>query len=258
MPTSNEILEQIDARLPEAVTLTVGRMVENQIKAQHLVLDKGAADGFRDQCGATRDLIAAGTPTSYAATAELGAGQHFVIDDSETLDELEAFRTQANDFGKMQQPAPSDLAASIRLYTVIVGNDAKAGRSETGRVLFVRQANPRLSHSPGRFAAVLGERLSRIDEPVFAFSPGFDFVIGPDWAVILNQRSFEMLFREIGVVEQHVATWIRGITDYLPMSQTSIDSLKEVAIRDSRTWRRLRDIERRGHLADVDLGRFAF
>ena len=37
------------------------------------------------------------------------------------------------------------------------------------------------------------------------------------------------------------------------MSASSIDSLREVALRDSRTWRRLRDIERRGHLAHVTL-----
>ena len=71
--------------------------------------------------------------------------------------------------------------------------------------------------------------------------------------VVLNQRSFEGLFRQIGLVEQHVATWITGITRHLPMTEDSIRQLREVALRDSRTWRRLRDIERRGHLAHVSL-----
>lgn len=63
------------------------------------------------------------------------------------------------------------------------------------------------------------------------------------------------MFRQIGLVEKHVSTWIKGITDHLPMSQVSIASLREVAMKDSRTWRRLRDIDRRGHLARVDLDR---
>ena len=141
---------------------------------------------------------------------------------------------------------PAELDLTIKLYAVALGDDAD-------RILFVRRANPQLPHKPGKFFAIAQERLTRIEEPIFAFSVGFDFVLASDWAVVLDQKSFEILFREIGLVEQRISGWIKGISDHVPMSLSSIESLREVALRDSRTWRRLRDIEHRGHLAHVTL-----
>ena len=208
-------------------------------------LAQDAADGFRDQCIVTRDCIAQRTPASYATTAELDDGEFFVIDDSSTLEELSAFGQLAESIGAIPTITPADLDVSVKLYAVAIGDDE--------RIVFVRRSDPRLSHKAGRFLAIGAERLTRVDGPAFAFSPDFDFVMGSTWAIVLNQQSFEILFRQIGRVYKHVSTWIKGITDYLPMDDASIESLREVALRDSRTWRRLREIENRGHLARVAL-----
>ena len=250
MISPDEILEEIDARLHEALTLTVGRMVDTTIEANHLALDRDAADALREQCHFARDRISEGTPASYTAPAELDMGEFFVIDDYETLAEFGTFRRLADNLGAIPQVTPAALDLTIKLYAVAVGNGSD-------RILFVRRANPRLTHKAGKVFAIGRERLTRIDGPVFAFTADFHFVLGPNWAVVLDQRSFEILFRQIGIVEQHVSTWIKGITDHLSMSASSIDSLQEVALRDSRTWRRLRDIEHRGHLANVTLEQVA-
>ena len=250
MISPDEILQEIDARLDEALTLTVGRLVGTKIKANHLALDRDAADALREQCHAARKLISEGAPASYTATAELDDGEFFVIDDAETLAELGAFRTLAENLGAIPQVTPVELNLAIKLYSVAVGN-------ESDRILFVRRTNPRIPHRAGRFLAIGQERLKRIDGPVFSFSANFDFVLGQDWTVVIDQKSFEILFRQIGLVEQHVSTWIKGITDHLSMSGASIESLQKVALRDSRTWRRLRDIEHRGHLAHVTLEQVA-
>ena len=60
-----------------------------------------------------------------------------------------------------------------------------------------------------------------------------------------------MLYREIGMVTANIARWIGGITDFLPMADDDVESLRTVALHDSRTWRQLREIEQRGHLAGV-------
>ena len=250
MTSPNEIIEEIDNRLPEALTLTVGRLVDNRIEARHLTLGVAAEEGFREQCYLARDHIREGNAASYTASAELGKGEFFVIDDDETLGELGEFRRPADNTGAVRQISASELDLTVKFYTVAVGD-------ESSRILFVCSANPQLSYKPGRFWAIAQERLTRIEGPVFAFSADFDFVLGPDWAVVLDQTRFERLFRQIGLVEEHVSTWIKGITDHLPMSETSIASLQAVALRDSRTWRRLRDIQRRGHLADVTLDQVA-
>lgn len=246
MTSPDEILEEIDARLSEALTLTVGRMADDKIEARHLALDNDAAEGLRDQCRLALNRISEGAAASYTATAELDAGQFFVIDDDETLGELSAFRRLVDSLGAIPQLPADELDLAIKLYGVAIGNGSD-------RILFVRRTNPRLPHKAGKFWAIAQERLTRIEGPVFTFSADFDFILGPTWAVVLDQKSFEILFRQIGIVEKHVSMWIKGITDHIPMSTASVESLREVALRDSRTWRRLRDIEHRGHLANVTL-----
>ena len=250
MTSPDQILEEIDRHLPESLTLTLGRLVDTRIEARHVALNAAAAGALREQCQLVRDQIHDGDPVSYTATAELDAGKFFVIDDDETLAELGEFRHLADNLGGIPQVSPNGLDLAVKLYAVAVGN-------ASSRILFVRRTNPQLSHRAGRFLAIGQERLTRIEGPVFSFSADCDFVLGPSWAVVLDQRSFEILFRQIGLVEQRISTWIKGITDYLPMSAPSVDSLRDVALRDSRTWRRLRDIQRRGHLADVTLEQVA-
>jgi hypothetical protein len=246
MVAVDAILREIDQRVPQAVSLTVGRMLEDRLDVRRLLMEAAAAEAFREQCRLTRDRIASRTPTSYATNAELDEGEIFVIDDNDTLGEIAAFRQLAENLGNIPTTAPAELDTTVKLYAVAVGDDE--------RVLFVRKTDPRLSHKAGRFLAIGAERLSRVEEPAFTFSSDFDFVLGSSWAVVLNQKSFEMLFRDIGLVQKHIDTWISGITDHLPMRATSIAQLREVAQRDSRTWRKLRDIKQRGHLAGVQLG----
>lgn len=92
-----------------------------------------------------------------------------------------------------------------------------------------------------------------LEEPVFAFSPTIDFLVGPDWAVVLRQRPFEALLRHVSQVEQRIGGWVESITTHLPMDSGSAATLRDVAMRDSRTWRRLREIHQRGHLANVSI-----
>lgn len=91
------------------------------------------------------------------------------------------------------------------------------------------------------------DQLRRLEEPVFSFSPGFDLIVTDEWVIVLNQTAFERLYRDLGLIDRHVSEWLKGITDYLPMAESSVAALREVALRDSRTWRKLREI-RRGSL----------
>jgi len=242
----NEILEEIDSRLSEPHTLIVGRLINDMIKAFHLTLSDDAEDSFREHCQVARDSIATGEFVPYTAMSELESNQYFIIDDDETLAELSAFRNLANDLLSIPKINPAELDLTIKLYVVAIGNNSN-------RILFVRRTDPRMNHKGGKFLAFGQEQLKVVEGPVFALSPDFDFILGSNWAVVLKQQSFEVLFREIGLVEQRISTWIKGITDFLPMGLTSIDNLREVALRDSRTWRCLRDIQNRGHLEGVSL-----
>ncbi len=248
MVTPNHITDQIRQRIAQAVSLGVARIATSgEVSGTKLNLSAEAADGFREHCRSALDTIEASNAVHYATGAELADAEFFLIDDPDTIDELAGIGDLRNSIETMPTIKPAELDLTIQLYVVAAGGD-------TQRVLFVRRANPQVSFSAGRFLAIGRERLARIDEPTFSFSSRFDFVMGDGWVVVLDQHSFEMLFRQVGLVEKNIERWIGGITKYLPMGDDDVERLREVAVKDSRTWRRLREIEQRGHLADVDLG----
>ena len=147
MTAPAEIIEEIDRRIGEAVTLTVGRMDDGAIETRRLNLASDAADGLREQCRAARDKINDGTPVSYTANADLAEAEYFVIDDAATLSELDTFRDLARDIGAIATITPAGLDLAIKLYAVAVGDTEE-------RLLFVRRTNPRVAHSAGKFLAI--------------------------------------------------------------------------------------------------------
>lgn len=245
------IVDQIDAVIDQSLMLTVGRFNERSTNVAHLPLDRAAAAAFRQLCRQTRDWIAAADGIAYAATAELGQGEYFSVSDEPTIEELAPIRELGAPPASLAPTSPADLDPTIRAYGVTVGD------SDAQRLLFVKRTNPQMRHRAGRFLAVGRERLAKLDDPVFAFAHDFDLVLGPGWAAILNQSQFERLFKEAGLVNRHIATWISGITAHIPMSPSDSAALTEVALRDSRTWRRLRDIKRSDHLRNVTIENIA-
>lgn len=244
------VLEELDAHLEGPLSLVVGRTLEEGADLRRVRLAEAAADAFRQYGRDARARIADGNTTEYTALTELQTGDYFLLEDQESLDELAGLRAAVLHVGDLPPVSPRQLDVRIGFYAVGLGES-------TERVAFVRRTDPRLAARPGRLLAIGRERLESVDEQVFTFSNEFDLVIGATWAVIFNQTAFERLARETGIVERHVANWITGITDSLAMDKASVDSLHETALRDSRTWRRLRDIKRRGHLEHVDLAQVA-
>lgn len=246
MPSLEDIVKQLTEKANESASLVVARKgAASELDARKVNLATDAADRFRDLCRDAIDDVSRRTVVVYTAEAELTGSETFVIDDKDTLDELADLRALAAQASTLPTTAPHDLDLSIQLYAVVLGNDSRA--------VFVRKTDPTMTFKAGRILAIGQDRLRLLEEPVFGFSPGFDLVLMEDWAVVLNQSGFERLFRDIGLIERHVSQWVMGITDHLPMASASVAALEEVALRDSRVWRKLREIRRRGHLASVDL-----
>ena len=246
MASLEEVRSEIAARLGEAVSVVVGRRGDDgPVDAAKLALADDAAAAFRDLVSDTLQDLGRRTAVMYTVDAELDRNEVFVLDQADDLAELADLTALADLAATLPITPPRDLDLGIQFYAVILG--------DASRVTFVRRTDPRIAYRGGRWLAVAGERLTKLEEPAFSFSPGFDFALGPGWAVILNQASFERLFREIGLIDKHVQGWVSGITDHLPMDAASEAELLRVAHEDSRTWRRLREISRRGHLAGVEL-----
>lgn len=248
--TIAQALDAIDDHIDSSLSLVVGRTLEQGGDLRRVRLSVEAAAAFREYVRAARTRIAEGKTVEYNALAELQSGEYFLLDDQDSSDELSELRSAVIDVGDLVAVSPRELDVSIGFYAVGVGSGAN-------RVALIRRTDPRLAAKPGRLLAIGRERLESIDEQIFTFSSEFDLVIGSSWAIVFNQSAFERLARETGIVERNVSNWITGITDALEMDAASIDLLRETAVRDSRTWRRLRDIKRRGHLTSVGLDQVA-
>lgn len=244
MPELSQIVERSTELLEESLTLLVGRFPEDTPVASKVRLSQSAADAFQGLAVESLRRIESSSPVPFTAEAELDSKEVYVLAPAD-VEELAPFWEIALVASALPVAVPAEFDAKIGFYGLVAGSDEK--------VFFMRRADPHIAHSPGRVLAVLRERLESIDEPAFSFSPGFDLLLAEDWAVIVNQNAFEKLFRESGIVGSHISTWVGSITSTLPMSDQAVESLTKVAIDDSRTWRRLREIHRRGHLAQVSI-----
>lgn len=257
-PTDDRV-EAARERVGQAVTLVValprpkekrsdatqaeGHLPEYEIRK--IKLDGAATDVLRDLCRNALDSIADAQRVPYGVDAELASGQVFTLDGEEDLGELSLFRDAAENAATADSIAPSDLDPRVKFYAVVAGDD--------DRVAFVRKSDPQMHHRSGSFLLSGRDTLAVIEGPVFRLSTSFDFVLAREWAYVLSQHRFEQLFRDTGLVAGHVVEWVTGVTEHLPMPDDSVDALKEAAARDSRLWRKLRSIHRRGHLADVSI-----
>lgn len=254
--------DRVDAareRVGEAVTLLValprtkaGRSdaprtgdVMPEYEIRKVKLDRVAGDKLRDLCRHALDQIVDAERVPYGVDTELTSGQVFALEGEADLGELALFRAAAERAATADPIAPSDLDGRVKFYAVVAGDD--------DRVAFVRKSDPQMHHKAGGFLLSGRDTLAVIEGPVFRLSTGFDFVLAPKWAYVLSQHRFEQLFRDTGLVAGHVVEWVTGVTDHLPMPDDSVDALKEAAARDSRLWRKLRSIHRRGHLTDVSI-----
>jgi len=186
------------------------------------------------------------TVVPYESTAELADSQVFLIEDEETINELAGLYELGAEAADLPVLGAPDIGPKLSLYGVVAGH--------ADRIVFLKSSDPRIGYSAGRpLLAILGERLTRLHEPAFAFYTSFDLILAPAWVLIANQTAFERLFRDAGLVEQHIDQWVEGIDEQLPWADGSIEALRAVARSDSRVWRRLREIHRRGHLASVSI-----
>jgi hypothetical protein len=152
--------------------------------------------------------------------------------------------------------APLDLLSSrslpdrrLYLYAVVVpGPDGPEAP-----VAFVRRANPQAAARSGRILALLGDALQRVDRPAFWLDEAFDLVISEDGIVALDQRLFEVLFKETPALQQKIPEWVDEIDRHLPIAGDGAQQLAERCETDGRLRRRLRAIAERGHLAQVTI-----
>jgi len=219
----------------------------DDLDGRNVRLSNGAASDLKEIGLAWVNALESYDEVAYEATAELAESEAFLIGDPDVLSDLDPLYRLVTSTPDLPTVSVDDLDERIGVYGVVAGGDEP--------VALLKKSDPRIGYTGGRrYLAVFNERLQRLEDPAFAFYSSFDFVLGPDWTLVVHQGNFERLFREASVVQEQINSWVASVGEHLPWSDGSVDALSEVAHRDSRVWRRLREIHRRGHLASVSIG----
>jgi hypothetical protein len=131
-------------------------------------------------------------------------------DRDELLDTALLERLQAG--ASLQLATEHDLRErTLVLYALLIGDDPDR------RTAFIRKKNPVSLASKG-LVALFDQTLTRVTRPLLAFDSFYDVVVSPEAVWILNQKNFELLFKESEAVLAKTAEWVEDLAKSLPIS----------------------------------------
>lgn len=230
-----------------AVTLAVGWRQGKKILGGRVELTTEVADFLRTVASNAAQEIGERTDKPYSADSHLEHDEVFVLPVASALIESNII-----DIVRNATPLPrigaGDLPRKpLLFYAAVVGDDP------TARTSFVRATNPVVTAGTGRVLTRLAQSLTSVSEPVFALERRVDLAVTDDQIYVLNQATFERLFRDLPEVLDRIPDWLADATATLPMSASSLAALQERCEANGTLRRRLRAIYERGHLAQLTI-----
>lgn len=231
---------------PEAISLLVAWRSGRSLEFGEIRIADAVADHLREAAARTLESMQEAELVAYTPEIVLDDGQALFVTDDELVAESPFTAAVLPDQPPGLLNARSLPDRALLLYALTFD-------TEQGPVAFVRKKNPHPVARPGRMYALLGNTLAEVDRPVFTLDPEFDMIVGKDGVIALDQNAFELLFHETDAVLARIPDWVSGIADHMPLAGDGAEVLAEKARSNSRLRRRLRAINDRGHLQDVDI-----
>ncbi|MDE0133120.1 MAG: DUF4868 domain-containing protein [bacterium] len=236
-----------DLDLSELVALGVGWREGSTIDGGRVGITNDVAERFRAIAVNHLEALANRTPKAFSPEADLEPREEYFVADVAELGEDEPI-TNLLDGLELRDPISlRDLPnRSLLFYAFVFPQQAT----------FLRKLNPYQTAQTARGSRVwtsLGDTLTEIRDPLFAFDSKVDLVITAEEILISNATAFELLFKEENYFMLHIDNWVQAISGYLPLSSGSCQLLIEGCRTNTRLRRRLESIHRRGHLRDVPI-----
>lgn len=234
-------------QLPDDLSLIVAWKQGDEYAGGEVRIAKNVAEHMHTACQRTLDTIAARDTRIYTPEMQLEQDDEvLVVEDPQLIGDSQVAAVVLPTQPLQLINAQSLPKRPLQLYAAVA-------RTSIGDVAFLRKANPHTAVRAGRLYTLLGASLTRIGGPIFALDNRFDLVVTEAGVVALRQDHFELLFREIPALQQHIPQWVGAIETHLPFAHDGATRLAERASTDGRLRRRLRSIAERGHLAHVSI-----
>jgi len=248
------------------MTLVLGRRTTSNIKGHRVTMHTDVTDALRRIASLTLEELADRTPVGYSDDMALDEEANYVLVPRSELILTQPEKRRGRRAADAPPPPIIELDAAVLrmldeasslpsisreglkqqgflLYSVVVGDDS------TGRVAFVKQANPYQAAQLGKIMTQFGDGLRRVSDPILSFAHDFDLVVTEEHVAILRTAAFERIFRDINSLRERIPVWSTAAIEALPLSSESESLLKESALRNSRIATQLRGMSERGFLA---------
>ena len=207
--------------------------------------DKSIIDALRDIADDTLAVLGGGGGKAYDPDSEQDGAPYLTVGHAEVddLSLVEALRGGAD----LPTVSIQDISdRTVVAYSLVVGGPRAT------RWLFVKRFSP-VTVAGKKILSQFDGALHEITGAIFTFDDSFDVVISPADAWTTRQTHFEGLFKESDVVLAEVGTWVKDFAKHVPLSAASHKVLEDRLRTNQMLRRKMRSIQRRGHLAKVTI-----
>ncbi|SCL66943.1 Kiwa anti-phage protein KwaB-like domain-containing protein [Micromonospora peucetia] len=221
-----------------ALSLVVAWRSGKTVHSRHVVVGGAVEHVLRSYAGDNAQKLQAEGGKDYTPDDDQGDAPFLRVAADELIDHvvIEALRR-----GPSQPLAQRSEMSKLKMYAVILGDDP------TRQVMFVSRGTP-IKLGEKSLVAFLSESLNKVTDPIFAFDPFFDVIIGPDGVIALNQKNFEALFKDTEAVLSKTSEWVEKLAEVLPIEGSSKIYLADQLRRNSVLRRKVQAILRKPHL----------
>jgi hypothetical protein len=137
---------------------------------------------------------------------------------------------------------------TLAFYALIVGD------ASSDRRLYVKRGNPVKLGDKG-LVGIFDDTLTRVTNPVFAFSPSFDVAITFEGVWALDQKNFEGLFKESEAVLAKTGEWIEALSTALPIADEGKEEFGLRLRQNSLLRRKIQSVLRSPHLSTLTVAK---
>jgi hypothetical protein len=216
----------------------------HRVQVRRLPISKTVARDLLQPITATTDRLAHDRTAAYSPDLELDDDQYAVVP-REQLDPASSLLAGLEDLTPAEA-VQDDMKHAMLFYALAVG-------PATGRVVFVRRANPR-ANLARKYVTLFGDELSRVTSPLLSFDLDLiDLVlVAGHGLAVLNLKAYERLFRDSPELLARTPAKVAELNAVISLTPAAQAALTEAAGRNSRIRSRLLAILGRGHLNALD------
>lgn len=246
--------DDVDVSADSNLTLVIGWRVGRNLKLRRIELAQEVDAEIRKSARLALEDLAQREPEDWTPDADLAPETVLVVPVNDE------YIGKSPTLGREHKGSFLDTLAQAHLLDRLVPAKIPAGEAAFYAIVLgepddptvlIRRSNPQRGLKGGKLLGVLGDKLTRVTDPVFAFDDKVDLVLSGNQLYVLSQTVFAAFFRDQQHLAAKIPAWADTLKKHVDMSDQAKGALVDRAAKDTRLKTRLEAIVTRNHLEDV-------